>query len=207
MGLDMGSSDFGSSDFLSVYYKPDLAIGLTTTGRITSSEKEEWHERTTAMSPDKLNFGFSINPGGLLGYGSSLCFEFTKGNLNTEINVILPFGFTGLLTRMIHPGFGGLLTFNYFRPSRLGGVYAGGGLGYIWHQEWYLVDDYNPDSYDDFDVHVFTFGLNIGYKFVTRSGIYFRTGGYLGMGLNFGSPYGIVSGYIKPDLAIGWTMK
>jgi hypothetical protein len=205
MGLDFGSYDL--SDFLSVYYKPDLAIGWTTTGMSTSSEKEEWRERTTAMNPDKLNFGFNINPGGFLGYGPSLCFEFTKGKFNTEINVIFPLGFTSLLTRGIHPGAGGLLMFNYFRPGRLGGVYAGGGLGYIWHREWLYDDDSYDPSYDDFDVHVFTFGLNIGYKFVTRSGIYFRTGGYLGMGLNFGSPYGIVSGYIKPDLSIGWTMK
>jgi len=76
---------------------------------------------------------------------------------------------------------GALATFNYFWPNSVGGFYLGGGGGNIWGYIW-------------------TVGLNIGWKFVTRSGLYFRTGTYVGAAF----PMFI---YLKPDLAIGYCFK
>ena len=75
---------------------------------------------------------------------------------------------------------GGLATFNYFWPNSVGGFYLGGGGGNICG--YWIV------------------GLNIGWKFVTRSGLYFRTGTYVGAAF----PMFI---YLKPDLAIGYCFK
>ena len=66
------------------------------------------------------------------------------------------------------------------------------------------VSFYNSGSYyyeDDYTWYsIFTLGVNIGYKFVTRSSIYFRTGSFVGTGFGWGV-------YVKPDVAIGWTMR
>jgi hypothetical protein len=62
------------------------------------------------------------------------------------------------------------------------------------------------------NLKLLTAGLNIGYKFVTSSGAYFRTGGYIGGGLDFGIIGENVNRlpltfYFKPDLAVGIVFK
>jgi hypothetical protein len=132
---------------------------------------------TLAMDPDKFIFAMSANPGSLLTYPSfsSLCFEFGKGHFNSEVHLFFP--------ALWEFGLGGLATFNYFWPNSVGGFYLGGGVGSI------------------YPYYVATIGLNIGWKFVTRPGIYFRTGAYLG------AAYGGFFVYFKPDLAIGYCFK
>jgi hypothetical protein len=124
---------------------------------------------TPAMDPDKFIFAMSANLGNII---------------SLPITSLLPslcfeFG-KGHFNSELHIVYlGGLATFNYFWPNSVGGFYLGGGGGNIWG--------------------IWTVGLNIGWKFVTRPGIYFRTGAYLGA--LFGDPY------IKPDLAIGYCFK
>jgi len=131
-------------------------------------------DTTPPIDPDKFIFAMSANPGSFLMFAApSLCFEFGKGHFNSEVHLIFP----------IFGGFGGLATFNYFWPNRVGGFYLGGGCGGIFGMF--------P-----------TVGLNIGWKFVTRSGVYFRTGTYLGAIYYYGLGF-----YIKPDLAIGYCFK
>jgi len=151
--------------------------------------------KTTAIDTNKFIFGINANPGGFLsspGSGSGVNIELGKGNFNTEINLMIPRS----------GGFGGLVTFNGFWPSQIGGFYLGGGIG---------LGLYNDDKYDKYDYREggdrirthssLPVGLNIGYKFVTKSGLYFRTGAFIGFDF-WGYPL-----YLKPDLAIGWTMK
>jgi len=171
-----------------------------------SAVEQETEIRSTAMDTDRLKFGFNANPAGAVLEGASVCFELTKGAFNTEIILIMP-----PLGPYYTGGFGGLITLNYFWHSRIGGVYLGGGFGYI-NTQLHLTNHRDIDN-------IFTFGLNAGYKFVTRSGMYFRTGGFIG--LSFYSYYSMDyslnilldsegSGtyfYFKPDLTVGWTMR
>ena len=145
----------------------------------------------TAINPNKFIFGFNVNAGGAIIYssGPSIDLEFSKGNFNSEINIMFPGFYAG--------GFGGLFTFNYFRHSRIGGGYIGGGIGLgfnIWEGYFSM-----------------TIGLNAGYKFVTRSGVYFRTGAFVGFEFGYlwtNRRYSfVIPVYFKPDFAIGWTMR
>ena len=155
-------------------------------------------ERDTAIDPDKFIFGFNVSPVGVapLMSGPMVNLEFGKGNFNSEINLILP-GVNRL-------GGGFLATFNYFWHSRIGDGYIGGGIGFSTYKnggDMHLF--WNPTM-----IFSLPFGINGGYKFVTRSGVYFRTGGFLGY--EFFSTYYEYQNmpvYFKPDVAIGWTMR
>ena len=143
-----------------------------------------------AVDPDKLTYGVNANPGGALSsLGPSTCFEFNKGSYNTEISLIFP-SFSPYSDA--DGGFGALAAFNYIWHHRIGSLYAGGGLGYIFTNGSYNVTvqytDYTHTGTHTrtepedrlFAQHYFTFGLNLGYKLLTRSGVYFRMGIYLG---------------------------
>ena len=151
--------------------------------------------------PDRGNtVGFNLNPAGLLTFGPSFCFEFTRNNFNMEINLIYPYG----LASGSNIGFGGLFMFNRIWESRIGGFFLGGGMGYIWqkngHRRWCDYCEMHKEAYDS---HLLTLGLNLGYKFITNSGMYFRIGGYIAAGYNFGS-FGGMSFFAKPDMTIGY---
>jgi hypothetical protein len=162
----------------------------------------------TAMDPDKFIFAMNANLGGFLslgGYGGpSLCFEFGKRYFNSEVHLFFPMNGR---SRFEEPptGFGGIATFNWFKPNSVGGFYLGGGVGYI-----LLTYVYNT-SFGTFryDENIFTVGLNIGWKFVTRSGVYFRTGTYLGITITDNEYMDSSASfpYLKPDLAIGYCFK
>ena len=154
--------------------------------------------KVTAINPDKFIFGVNVNAAGfmeILNYytpnpnsdfyvyfpGSlGVNIELGKGNFNSEIKLFLTLGTADI---------GGLVTFNYFWHSRIGGAYLGGGIGYsfsIW----------------SFDRDMLPVGINGGYKFVTKPGVYFRTGVFFAFDFLWRENF-----YIQPDLAIGWTMR
>jgi len=152
--------------------------------------------RFTGIDPDKFIFGINANIGGafilgLSGSGPSINIELGKENWNGEVNLVFPIY-----------GFGALVTINHFWHKRNGGAYLGGGIGYSFYN-----NTYNNDE-GGYTAHSLTIGLNAGYKFVMKSGLYFRTGiftGYdFGIYWNKGWTFPV---YIKPDLAIGWTMR
>jgi len=182
----------------------------------TATQQNTQTAQTTAIDPDKFTFAFNFNPASILTEsGSSLCLEFGKRKFNAEVNLFFPF-----LSPNFDYGFGGLVTFNYFGHSRIGGVYVGGGLGIIYAG--YEITGYEYDSiWNGYtyvpsqrlvthysDIFIFTLGLNAGYKFVTKSGIYFRTGGFLGLAFiddyYRGDTISFVSAYFKPDLTLGY---
>ena len=159
--------------------------------------------RTTALDPDIWTIGFNINPAGIFLDGASICLEFGKGNFNMEINIFLPFISIGN-----DFGFGGLFTFNYFHHTSNGGTYLGMGIGLVGYDY-----DSHGDWYGGFFM-CFSLGINAGYKFVASSGLYFRTGIYLGVGyyMDFYYSYHPSSDYhdegitvdFKPSLSVGY---
>jgi hypothetical protein len=177
-------------------------------------------QENTAMNPNKFRFGINANAGGALGYlwegpsGFGINIELGKGKFNSEINLMFPTG-----------GFGGLFTFNGFWPSQIGGFYLGGGIGisifetYGWTgASMGSPSYYDPSTgtyygggeqkiYDYYTAVSVPVGLNIGYKFITNSGLYFRTGAFAAFDFGFIWDYNALPFYFKPDLAIGWTMK
>jgi len=166
----------------------------------TMPQQENIQGKNTAIDPNRFIFGINLNAGGAIGYaysggsGTGVNIELGKGNFNSEINLMFPTGGLGLL-----------LTFNYFMSSSIGGFYIGGGAGYIYNA--HMHSWFHP-----FGSHINTLGLNLGYKFVLSSGLYFRTGAYVGAGIDWATYY-INNGhfdfsfYLKPDLSIGWTMR
>jgi hypothetical protein len=151
--------------------------------------------KSTALDPNKFIFGINANAGGAIGYalgstGAGINLEFGKGRFNTEINLMIPNG-----------GFGALITFNGFWPSQLGGAYLGGGIGFSTYR---ALDKYWGDYYT---ARSFTVGLNLGYKFLTKTGLYFRTGGFFGYDFGMLWDPDILPVFIKPDLAVGWLIK
>ena len=120
-------------------------------------------------------------------------------------------------------GFGGLVTINYFHQLKIGGIYIGGGLSYIFSSYSASSSDqyWNGYTYDyrytEYKIsnNFFSIGLNAGYRFITNSGLYFRAGGYLGLGFTSVSVDGYkdISDnysnnspiYFKPDVSIGYS--
>ena len=212
--LDGPTIVISADKVLSIRYqngKVEAINADTNTGQKNNQAKPV--DTTPPIDPDKFIFAMNVNPGGLYNVvpAPSFCFEFGKGHFNSELHLIFP----------IYTGFGGLATFNYFWPNRVGGFYLGGGIGYILGN---VVEDYQEPHQVPYETYksgvgyvteyrteyiwtsksvmrnIFTVGLNIGWKFVTRSGIYFRTGTYLGIATD-------TYVYMKPDLAIGYCFK
>ena len=180
---------FPKSNFHSIKHENGIYQVFNTAPEEKKGGSQTMMYIDTAMDPDELTIGINANAGGSLLSGSSTCIEFCKGSFNAEINLIFP----SLRLDAEGAGFGGLVTFNYFRHSRIGGLYIGGGLGYIY------------TTFDESDSHLFTAGLNLGYRFVTRSGMYFRTGGYIGAAVVNNDDENIFAPYIKPDLSVGYS--
>jgi hypothetical protein len=167
-----------------------------------------------ALDPNKLYFSFSLEPSGFIAGGPSATGEFSKGNVNSLFHASFP----TLAINNISNGFGmGLgAGINYFWNGRIGGFYLGGMfewnahpyVNYYYHP--YLNYNVSTDSYtggyetEDVTAHNFIFALNAGYKFITKSGIYFRTGVSAGVAL---STYIPAAFYYKPDIATGYIFN
>ena len=221
--LDGPTVVISAADVLSIRYEngtsetinaaPATAQRNTMAGQ-RNTQIEAVH--TTAIDPDKFIFGINGNPAGWLNYlwegtgaGPSVNVELGKGNFNSEIHLMFPLF-----------GFGVLGTFNYFWPSKIGGAYLGGGIGLGFYEDSY-TEAYSQAYYSGYGTSYriayrtayytafsLTVGANAGYKFVTRSGVYFRTGSFVGF--DFGCLWNrgwTLPVYFKPDLAIGWTMR
>ena len=134
-----------------------------------------------AMNPQKLIFGIYANPIGFLTLGPMAGLELTYGYFSAELNVRFPT--LGLLMPIIHDsrydntiteGIGVGCGIKFFLPSSIGGFYIGGFAEFGGYTASY--DD--NSGYDKVDTVIVA--LNIGYKFVFKSGLYIRLGGYVG---------------------------
>jgi hypothetical protein len=190
-----------AADVLSIRYEDGMVEVINDAPAAGQEGKPGKEPKRSTMDPDKFYFAFNGNPGGALVEGTSFCIELGKGKFNTEINLIFPS--LGGLAHKTDKGFGVLVTFNRFWHSRIGGFYLGGGGGFVYQQRYVKVTDdvwYTEGTFDEF---IFSFGANLGYKFVIPAGLYFRVGGYAGMA--FGYADSPVNFYFKPDLAVGWS--
>ena len=174
------------SDVLSIRYQNGTTQIFTNAQASQAERTQVTGTSQRSKDQDKFIFGISANAGGALalaiGGAPGLRLEFGKGNFNAELNLGIG-----------EAGMSGLATFNYFWPSRIGGFYLGGGLG---GAERYHYNRYTSNAF-------FEFGLNIGYKFVTQTGIYFRTGTFIGSGTDFSNFFFS----FNPDISLGWTMR
>ena len=124
----------------------------------------------------KPNFGVFFNPGGIVGSGPMLGAEFSAGLFAVEATVFFPqlglfnsfaFGFS-----FGKEGVGFLVSPKFYTNRIKGGFYIGPFGGYL---KYYTNRSWREASYKGAIL-----GLNTGYKFVLRSGLYFRTGAYIG---------------------------
>jgi hypothetical protein len=182
---------------------------------INSPVNEESTRAISNYDPKKLYFSFSLEPSGFLAGGPSATGEFLKGR--TISTVYLSFPSLALKSTAEGFGFGVGGSVNYlWKNNQLGGFYLGG--LFEWNMFPYLATLTNPyavynpatDSYSSGDVtekinaHNFVIALNAGYRFVTKSGIYFRTGASIGMTLSTIIP---TKFYYKPDIATGYIWR
>jgi len=180
------------SDVLSIRFENGTVqtFGGAVPAQTVLTQPARTHE--TAIDPERSIFGISANVGGFLagsiGGGGGGRMELGRGNFNFELNL----GGNSF-------GFVGLMTLNHFWHSRRGGFYLGGGLGLT---SLYAQEYWGWGWYESATTLAFQLGLNIGYKFVTQSGIFFRTGAFVGYA--FGD-WGMF--VFNPDISIGWTMR
>jgi len=186
-----------------------------------------------AMDPDKLYWGFYAEPSGFALYGPSISTEWTKGKFNTLLNFRIgvlgllkdsDFG-VGWVVNYFHPsrlgGFyvGGMLEYSTGKYEYWKEGYHVERGHYFYHQgSWNYPDGTyvppNPPTWvdDSYDVpsgwkearsHNFGIALSMGYKFVLSSGIYFRTGGYVGYTFSNNKDGG---GFLfRPELTFGYN--
>jgi len=140
------------------------------------------NQKTTESNSDKLIVGINANAGGLIPLGNTLKqngpsfnIEFIKNSFYSNISFSIPI--------QDNIGFGFSSIFNYLWKSKIGDFYLGGGLGYTYHTN-----------------HFFTFGANVGYRFVTSFGMYFSAGGYIGGRMNDN-----IELDIRPLLGMGYS--
>jgi hypothetical protein len=145
-------------------------------------------KKPPAMEPDKLYFGISADPSGFLMYGPSALIEFAKNHFNSQFYVSFPS--IGLMIKADGFGIGAGASLNYLWLTRLGAFY----LGALFDYSGYKVSipgliqmpngKYTDGNYDYPGESLwegsYTFALNLGYKFVLASGLYFNTGANVG---------------------------
>ena len=150
--------------------------------------------RRYALDPSKAAFGISFNPAGFIpfsGGGPSLSIDVTKRYFLFKMDIRSGLGF--IPSFYGSEWFGLDMDFNGFIPSRIGGFYIGGMLGYS------VGEAYNRKEESSYTVHSFNLAGNIGYVFITRSGMYFRTG------FTGGYSFGAWSPILRPDVSVGYN--
>jgi hypothetical protein len=204
-----------ASGVLSIRYENGTVEQFGVPAAVQEKPKADSH-RTYALDPDRLNFGISLNPAGFIpraGGGLSVTFDFTKGRFNSQIDIRSGFGIVPSFDGNGYEYFGISSNFNYFHPGRIGGFYIGGMIDYsvgvseVKNPNPPILlspgEDYYYYGYDTYwTVHRFGLALNIGYKFVTPSGMYFRTGG--AVGYSFGATSVLI---LRPDISFGYNFS
>jgi hypothetical protein len=188
------------SEVLSIRYENGTTQTFNQAQPAVRTQQARQQTTGTAIDPNRFIFGISAVGRGTLGNmgeqggGGGLRFEFGRGNFNAELN--LGGGYPVF--------FNGLATFNYFWHGRIGGFFLGGGLGVTFMDYYGYEYNWRTDEYDYSwrGGTFFQFGINTGYKFVTRSGVYFRTGAFIG-----GAVGHDVFFIFNPDISFGWTMR
>jgi hypothetical protein len=141
------------------------------------------------MEPDKLYFSLSADPSGFLLYGPLVLTEFAKNHFNAQAYVSFPS--IGLLVKADGFGIGAGASLNYLWQTALGAFYLGGLIDYSGYKVYIpgltrmSNGKYTDGKYDYSSENLwessYSFAVNLGYKFVLSSGMYFNTGGNIGV--------------------------
>jgi len=199
------------SDVYSIKYENGVVDVINSPVNVEKIKGALPKSTTPLLDPKKLYFSLSFEPSGFLIGGPSVTGEFTKGTLISSFHLSFPTLTLGTIANGFGFGVGGSV--NHIWNSKTGGLYLGG--LFEWNMFPYLATISNPygrynpatDSYSSKDVieettaHNFIIALNGGYRFVTKSGIYFRTGITAGVALSNYVPTGF---YFKPDISTGY---
>jgi hypothetical protein len=146
-------------------------------------------KKPPVMEPDRLYFSISADPSGFLLYGPLVATEFARNHFNAQIYFSFPS--IGLLVESDGFGMGAGACLNYLWHTRLGAIYLGGLIDYSGYEVnipgLIKMPDgkYTDGKYDYSSENLwessYTFAVNLGYKFVLSSGVYFNTGGNIGV--------------------------
>jgi len=193
------------SEVLSIKYGNGTVEVINVQGQQAAKSKEP------ILRPGQMYVAFSFDPSGLISGGPSVSLELTKGHLISSFHASFPTLALNNKTKGFGFGFG--MSFNYFWGGPIGGFYLGPLIEWNMYPFSYTAynpyADYNPvtDTYTGKSVkgktssHSFVLAGNLGYKFVLRNGVYFRTGVAVGMRASTFFP---ASFYYKPDIAGGY---
>jgi len=192
--MGLGVISMSVSPFVLISANKDLTRAVTAFNKQKISEfsntpsiltqKQEYVKDSNSETPPKTIFGLSFNPANFIptiGDGLRLSLDFTNNRFNALVDICSGFG----LAIYGYDIFNIYAVFNYYHPSKIGGFYAGG----------FISTGLESINYD-FKLGL---GLNIGYKFITSSGMYFRTGGNVGYNI-LGNEF-----IIKPDVSVGYS--
>jgi len=163
----------------------------------------------TAAAP--ATFGIYANLGGLVFYGPTIGAELTINRrlvFDFAIGFLPGLSFNPISQLFDAKGVMGLAGFKYFNERPKGGFYFGPFIGFYSEKgHWQVTNTRTgetrkePDEFTGF----LTLG-NVGYKFTTKSGLFFRTGVYLGSEFysSIDGSSGVDFAYML-DLSIGIT--
>ena len=162
---------------------------------ISSSEGEEAKQQNTPAPRDdapvergqgsKFTMGILLNPVGFLTFGPVAALTMTTGMVMTNLHVRFPS--LGLLMPVldysenyddsVSEGIGVGIGVNFFTNRARGGFYVGGMFEY-----WTTRFEHDSSRYSNWyaDAAGILLGLDIGYRWVFRSGLFINVGGYLG---------------------------
>jgi len=171
-------------------------------------------EKIYAIDTEKFHFSIAADPSGLLMYGPFVLTEFTKNHFNASLYVSLPS--LGLLSKADGFGIGGGGSINYLWHTRTGAFY----LGVLFDYSGYKIHlsglipmpngTYTDGKYDYTDEDLwqskYAGALNLGYKFVLSSGIYFNVGGNAGATISddIRSHETKVGFFVRPNISMGY---
>jgi len=200
------------SDVSSIKYENGVVEVINPQANISKIQEAIPKQTAPAIDLNKLFFSLSFEPSGFLSGGPSATGEFLKGATISSFHLSFPSLALNSAAEGFGFGMGGSIN-HLWNNNKLGGFYLGG--LFEWNTYPYLATysnpyaTYNPvtDTYtksnvtEEAQAHNFVIALNTGYRFVTNSGIYFRTGVTLGMTLSTIIPTGF---YFKPDISTGY---
>jgi len=193
------------SEVLSIKYENGTVEVINSQGQQPAKSTEP------ILRPNKLYVGFSLEPSGFISGGPSASLELTKGHMIASFRASFPT--LALNSTAKGFGFGAGASLNYYWGGPIGGFYLGPYLEWNMYPysytvyDPYAVYDYDTDSFsgksisENTKAHSFILAGNVGYKFVLKNGIYFRTG--IAAGMRF-STYFPSEFYYKPDIAAGY---
>jgi len=185
-----------------------------TTEVINAAPSISVKKKAPVLDPKKLYFGISAEPSGFLTYGPFISTEFTKNHFNAQ--VYLSFPSIGLLVKADGFGIGAGVSLNYLWHTRIGAFYLGGLFDYTGYKIHipglirmyngkYTNGKYDYDSQDAWQSN-YILAMNLGFKFILSSGLYFTTGGSIGatMSDDIRNP-GFKAGFFaRPNIAVGY---